>query len=89
MYMLDMKPVFVYLDLPTMQGGLRRCDVFWEGRKVQHEDIFIDFYHHTCPCELFIFLYSSLALYYKGLLKLTVRLFIPRLNEGWQEIGFR
>lgn len=30
MYMLDMKPVFMYLDLPTLQGGLR--DVMFSGK---------------------------------------------------------
>lgn len=67
-----------------MQGGLRECDVFWEGRKIHCGDILIDLYLHTCPCELFIiFLYSSLASYYKSLLEVTVKLFIARLNEGW------
>lgn len=68
---------------PTNSAGWpERCDVFWEGIKVNHGDTFIDFNPHTCLCELFIFLYSYLAAYFKSLLKVTVMFFIPRLNEA-------
>lgn len=70
-----------------MQRALRRCLVFWEGRKVHQGDILIDFYLYACPCELFIFLYAALTSYYESLLKVTVKLLIPRHNESWKEIS--
>lgn len=44
MDMLDIKSIFMSLDLPWewMQGVLSGYDVFWEGKKGHHGNIFTD-----------------------------------------------